>query len=76
MSVERKDFFVPSCDGIHTLSGVVFLPDGEVKGYFHVVHGMTEYIGRYERFLRDVAEKGWIAFGYDHLGHGKSVSDD
>lgn len=37
---------------------------------------MTEHIGRYGRFLSDMAEAGWISFGYDHLGHGKTASGE
>ena len=74
--IEKKEFLVPSTDGIHTLSGVVYLPKKEAKGLFHVVHGMTEHMVRYDRFLTDMAEAGWISFGYDHLGHGKTVKDD
>ena len=74
--IEKKIFSVPSSDGIHNLSGVVYLPDGEVKGLFQVVHGMTEYVERYDRFLTDMAKNGYIAFGYDHLGHGKTVNND
>lgn len=73
--VEQRSFRVPSSDGIHQLSGVVYLPDGEKKGLFHVVHGMTEHIGRYHRLLLDMAEEGWISFGYDHLGHGNTAKD-
>lgn len=73
--IEKKIFSVPSSDGIHELSGVVYLPDGEIKGLFHVVHGMTEHMGRYDRFLRDMALEGWLSFGYDHLGHGKTAND-
>ena len=51
--VEKKIFCVPSNDGVHNLSGVVYLPSGEVKGLFHVVHGMTEHMARYDRFLSD-----------------------
>lgn len=73
--IEKKSFYVPSSDGVHNLSGVVYLPDGEIKGLFHVVHGMTEHIARYDRFLSDMAEQGWISFGYDHLGHGNTAND-
>lgn len=75
MSIEKRDYKVLSWDGIHQLAGVVFLPEKEPVGFFHVVHGMTEYIGRYERFMREMAENGWICFGYDHLGHGHTVND-
>lgn len=74
--IEKKEFCVPSTDGIHTLSGVVYLPDIEVKGLFQVVHGMTEHMERYDRFLTDMAKEGFIAFGYDHLGHGKTARNE
>ncbi len=74
--VEKREFSVRSSDGVHTLSGVVYLPSGERRGLFHVVHGMTEHMGRYDRFLSEMAEEGFIAFGYDHLGHGKTATDE
>lgn len=64
---------VPSVDKKHTLKGVVYVPQGEPKGFFHVVHGMAEHIRRYDRFMRHMAENGYICFGYDHLGHGRTA---
>ena len=75
MSYTKKDYKVLSSDGVHNLSGVVYIPDGEAKDFFHIAHGMTEYIARYERIMSDLAEEGYICFGYDHLGHGKTVND-
>ncbi len=69
-------FTAKSSDNIHTLAGVVYLPEGNVKGYFHVVHGMTEHIGRYDRIMSEMADEGYICFGYDHLGHGHTAIDD
>ena len=76
MTFEKREFSVASSDGVHNLAGVVYLPEGEAKGFFHVVHGMTEHIGRYERFMSEMAEQGWICFGYDNLGHGHTANDD
>ena len=67
---------VLSSDGVHELVGTVYMPEGTPKGLFHVVHGMTEHIGRYDRFMRAVAEQGFICFGYDHLGHGRTALDE
>ena len=75
MAIKKQELKVLSCDGVHKLAGVVFLPAKAPVGFFQVVHGMTEYIGRYEKFMIDMAERGWICFGHDHLGHGHSVSD-
>ena len=68
MKIVRKT--VPSSDGRHTLQGIVYVPDGEIKGLVQVVHGMCEYMGRYEAFMTFLAENGYLAFGHDHLGHG------
>ena len=68
----KTKFFVPSSDSVHTLQGTVYLPDTKPRGYFHIVHGMTEHIGRYDRFMTDMAEAGYICFGYDNLGHFRS----
>ena len=76
MAVKKQELKILSNDGVHKLAGVVFLPSVEPIGFFQVVHGMTEYIGRYERFMIEMAERGWICFGHDHLGHGHSVNDE
>ena len=67
---------VLSSDKKYALKGKVYLPEGEAKGLFHVVHGMTEYIGRYDSMMRAMAEYGYITFGYDHLGHGMTAAKD
>ena len=76
MSYTVSSVEFPSVDGRHTLSGTVYRPDGEIKGIFHIVHGMTEYIKRYAPLFEAAAERGFIAFGYDHLGHGETARDD
>ena len=76
MTFEKKEFKVLSSDNIHKLAGVVYIPEGEAKGLFQVVHGMTEHIARYDRFMSDLASNGWICFGYDNLGHGNTANDD
>lgn len=75
MSYTVSDFSHPSSDGKHTLRGKIYCPDGEIKGYFQVVHGMSEHIGRYDKFMKKMAEEGYITFGYDHLGHGSTATD-
>ena len=74
--MEKIKLCVPSSDGAHTLRGVVYLPSDKPKGIYQVVHGMTEHIERYDRFMCDIAEAGYICFGHDHLGHGYTASDD
>lgn len=73
MTYTKKDIKAPSSDGIHTLKGYIYIPDGEPKGILHIVHGMTEHIGRYDSLMQYYAEQGFIVAGYDNLGHGRTV---
>ena len=75
MAFNKREYKVLSSNGIHNLSGFVYLPEGEAKGFFQIAHGMTEHITRYDRIMSDLADAGYICFGYDHLGHGKTVND-
>ncbi len=76
MSFEIKEFCVNSTDNIHTLAGRLYIPEGEIKGLFHIIHGMTEHIERYDDLMSHLAENGYLAFGYDNLGHGKTAKDE
>lgn len=66
----------PSADGIHTIGGMTYLPDGDISAVILVAHGMTEYFGRYEEFCLAMNERGFAVSGHDHLGHKSSVKDD
>ncbi len=75
MNITVKKISVPSSDGIHSLAGVVYVPEQPIKGIYHIVHGMTEHIGRYQRIMTDLAEQGYLCVGYDNLGHGYTARD-
>ena len=68
-------FSTPSSDGVHDLRGRIYIPDHQPKGILHVLHGMTEHIGRYDPFMREMAAAGYLVCGYDHLGHGRTATD-
>ena len=72
----KQEFKVLSSDGVHTLAGAVYLPEGEPIGFFHIVHGMTEHIGRYDKFMTDMADAGYICFGYDNLGNVYTAKEE
>ena len=56
------------------IHGVRWLPDsGKYEAVFQIVHGMVEYIERYEAFAEYLTEQGFLVVGHDHLGHGDSV---
>ena len=62
-----------STDQKTQLNVMSWLPEEKPWAILQVAHGMVEYIERYDRFGRAMAEAGVIVLGNDHLGHGDSV---
>lgn len=74
--MKRKDFGIPSKDGIHKLHVVLWEPEGEVKAVVQISHGMIEMIDRYEEFALYLNRHGYAVIGNDHLGHGLTAGND
>lgn len=55
-----------------SLSAVIWQPEGEIKAVLQITHGMTEHMGRYERFAADLCGQGITVAGFDLRGHGKN----
>ena len=55
------------------LDCVAWLPDGRPRGVVQFIHGMAEYIDRYERPARALNEAGYAVVGHTHLGHGQKA---
>lgn len=72
-----SEFSYPSSDGAHNIYACRWLPDkGQPRAVVQIVHGVSEYIGRYDHFARFLADKGFAVCGEDHLGHGKTAMSD
>ena len=71
-----SDFTFPSSDGIHDIHCRLWEPAGEVKAVIQLVHGVAEYIARYDAFAAFLTDYGYTVCGDDHLGHGESIHDD
>ncbi len=69
----KKNISFLSSDEKTNIHGVKWLPEGEPKGVIQLIHGMVEYIERYDDFASFMASKGFVVVGHDHLGHGQSV---
>ena len=73
--VKKEDFYFDSRDGEHKIHAVRWIPDVEKPAcILQIIHGMAEYIERYDDFARFLADRGILVVGDDHLGHGKSVT--
>ena len=72
--VTKEEFYYDSRDGEHKIHAVRWLPEmPKPVCIVQVIHGMAEYIERYDELARFLAEKGILVVGDDHLGHGKTV---
>lgn len=75
-AMRRKDFYIPSRDGVHRLHVVLWEPEGEVRAVVQISHGMIEMIDRYEDFALFLNRHGYAVIGNDHLGHGLTAGND
>lgn len=69
----KQEFYFPSADGKSRIHAVRHLPQGQPKAILQIVHGMAEYIERYDEFAAFLARQGFLVVGHDHLGHGKTA---
>ena len=72
----KKEFYIPSADGVHRLHVILWEPDTEVKGVVQISHGMIEMIERYEDFALFLNRHGYAVIGNDHLGHGLTAGNN
>lgn len=73
MEITRYENHYPSSDGRTEIYFTAWIPEGEVRAVLQIVHGMQEYIERYEEFAEVMAGQGFVVVGHDHLGHGRSM---
>lgn len=51
----------------------IWKPNCKPVGILQIVHGMTEYIGRYDALAKYLNELGYVVCGHDLEGHGTSA---
>ena len=75
--MRKEEFYFDSRDGKSRIHAVRYMPDQEadIRCVVQIVHGMAEYVERYEEFAAFLTERGCVVTGEDHLGHGKSVGE-
>lgn len=73
----KKEFTFPSRNGMDRIHAYSWEPEsGNIRGIFQIIHGMQEYVERYEEFAIFLAKEGFLVVGEDHLGHGKTAASD
>jgi alpha-beta hydrolase superfamily lysophospholipase len=63
-----------SSNGVNTIKYYIYKPEGEIRAMIQLVHGMCEYVERYEPYIEFLTGRGFLVYGDDHLGHKGSIS--
>ena len=75
--LNTESISLKSSNGVDTLSGVIWsVPQVKPRALIQISHGMCEYIQRYRPLAEYLAQRGFILFGNDHLGHGETSGQD
>ena len=69
----RTDFYYPS-QGAGQIHGCRWMPEGQPKGILQIVHGIAEFVERYDEFANFLTANGFAVVAEDHMGHGQSIS--
>jgi len=70
----KLDFYYDSC-GKGKIHGVRWMPEGDPKAILQIVHGIAEFVERYEDFAHYLNRLGYIVVAEDHMGHGQSIAE-
>ena len=74
--MKKRNFTFRSSDGKTRIHAIEWVPDGEVRGVLQLVHGMVEFIGRYDRFARYMCAHGfYVETPHLALDRLKAIND-
>ena len=77
MNYNFSEIRYPSKDGLNNIYACLYTPKFcTAKGIVQLVHGMVDYVGRYEEFADYLTGEGYIFAGNHHLGHGRNAASD
>jgi len=74
--MRKEEFYFDSNCNTNKIHAVKWVPEGTPLCIIQIVHGMAEYVERYEEFAAFLTERNIMVVGEDHLGHGKSMGDN
>jgi len=76
MSFEKTNGSFKSSNGTDNIAYYIYTPVSKPRAAVQIVHGMCEYLERYEDFIAFLCANGIAVFGHDQLGHGNSAVND
>lgn len=75
MMLKEEIIFDGAVSKPNQLHAIIFKPESKPVKILHIIHGMTEHMGRYEKFAEKMTDVGIMVVGFDLRGHGKNDGD-
>ena len=57
--MDKTEFYYPSADGLTQIHAAAWSPEEKPRAVLQIIHGMTEYVLRYDAFASFLAEQGF-----------------
>lgn len=71
----QQEFTFPSADGVHNVHAVIWPANDKPRAVLQIIHGISEYIERYQDFAQFLNAHNITVVGHDHLGHGHTAQN-
>jgi len=71
----RSDFWYDS-KGAGKIHGCRWTPEGAPRAVVQILHGIAEYVERYDEFASYLNSHGILVVAEDHMGHGQSINGE
>jgi len=72
----KRNIFLDSSDGKSKIHVSLWDPECEPVAILQIVHGMAEYVDRYEKLADYLNKRNILVIGNDHIGHGQSSNPE
>lgn len=71
----RQDIWFDS-KGAGKIHACRWEPEGQPRAVMQILHGIAEFVERYDDFANFLTTKGVLVVAEDHMGHGQSINGD
>ena len=71
----RTDIWYDS-KGAGKIHACRWTPEGEPRAVVQILHGIAEFVERYDAFAEYLNSHGFLVVAEDHMGHGQSINGD
>ena len=71
----RQDIWFDS-KGAGKIHACRWEPEGQPRAVVQILHGIAEFVERYDDFANFLTTKGVLVVAEDHMGHGQSINGD